>query len=82
MDCSHTKATDDTIAVADVGRCESSMLSEIRSARPDLLEAIRNPKHPRHEDMLEWVGGEFDPERFDLDAVNAKLAPAKRTRAA
>ena len=31
----------DTIAVADVGRFESSMLGEIRSKRPELLEAIR-----------------------------------------
>src|SRR5256714_1009908 len=31
----------DTIAVADVGRFESSMLRELRSAHPELLEAIR-----------------------------------------
>jgi hypothetical protein len=23
--------------------------------------------------MLEWVGGEFDPERFDRGAVNREL---------
>jgi hypothetical protein len=23
--------------------------------------------------MLEWVGGEFDPEAFDLDEVNRDL---------
>jgi hypothetical protein len=23
--------------------------------------------------MLEWVGGEFDPEAFDLDKVNREL---------
>jgi len=32
----------DTIAVPDVGRFESSMLGEIRSARPELLKAIRD----------------------------------------
>ncbi len=37
------------------------------------LEAIRDPDHPEHEDYLEWVGGEFDPEVFDLDEVNAAL---------
>ncbi len=37
------------------------------------LEAISNPKHPEHQDMLEWIG-EFDPEEFDLDEVNAQLA--------
>jgi hypothetical protein len=40
----------------------------------ELLEAIRNPKHEQHEDMLEWIGGEFDPEAFDLEAVNEELA--------
>jgi hypothetical protein len=37
------------------------------------LEAIADPKHPEHDDMLEWVGGEFDPEAFDLDEVNEAL---------
>ncbi len=31
----------------------------------EFLEAIRNPEHERHEELLEWVGGEFDPESFD-----------------
>ncbi len=29
------------------------------------LEAIRNPKHEEHESILGWVGGRFDPEKFD-----------------
>ena len=37
------------------------------------LEAIQDPDHPEHEEYLEWIGGEFDPEAFDLDAVNGKL---------
>lgn len=37
------------------------------------LEAIQDPDHPEHEDYLEWVGGEFDPEAFDLDEVNEAL---------
>jgi hypothetical protein len=32
---------------------------------PDFIEAIGNPDHERHEELLEWVGGEFDPEAFD-----------------
>ncbi len=32
---------------------------------------LRN--HPEHESMLEWVGGEFDPEAFDLDEINKAL---------
>jgi hypothetical protein len=37
------------------------------------LEVISDPEHERHEEMLEWSGGEFDPEVFDLDAVNKEL---------
>jgi hypothetical protein len=37
------------------------------------LEAIRNPDHPEHDDMLEWIGGSFDPEEFNLDEINQRL---------
>ena len=37
------------------------------------LEAIQDPSHSEHESMLEWVGGEFDPDAFDLDGVNQLL---------
>jgi pRiA4b ORF-3-like protein len=30
-------------------------------------------EHPEHNDMLEWVGGDFDPEAFDLDSINQDL---------
>ena len=36
----------------------------------DFLEAIQDHDHPVHEDLLEWIGGEFDPEAFDVDEVN------------
>jgi hypothetical protein len=39
----------------------------------DFLEAMRDPNHPEHEDMVEWAGGEFDPEAFDLRGVNGAL---------
>lgn len=35
----------------------------------DFLEAIDDPSHPQHEEMLDWIGGEFDPEHFDPDEV-------------
>jgi len=41
------------------------------------LAAIRDPKHPEHEAMLEWVGGEFDPDAFDLDEINTELQHLK-----
>ena len=39
-----------------------------------LLEVLGDPRHPEHQEMLEWIGGAFDPEAFDLRAVNEALA--------
>ena len=33
------------------------------------LATIMDPKHEQYEEMLEWVGGEFDPEDFNKDEV-------------
>lgn len=33
----------------------------------EFLEIMKDPDHPEHEEMLEWVGGEFDPEEFDIE---------------
>jgi hypothetical protein len=38
----------------------------------DFVQAIQDPDHEQHEELLEWVGGSFDPEEFD---------PAKATKA-
>jgi hypothetical protein len=40
----------------------------------ELLEILRDPQHEEYEERLEWVGGEFDPEAFDLQAATAALA--------
>ena len=37
------------------------------------LEAISDPNHEDHDEKVEWIGGEFDPSTFDLDAVNREL---------
>jgi len=39
----------------------------------DLLAILANPKHKEHREMLEWLGGEFDPAEFDLNLVNEAL---------
>ena len=39
----------------------------------EFLEVISNPKHPEHEEMLEWVGEDFDPEFFDIEDANLGL---------
>jgi hypothetical protein len=46
----------------------------------DLLEIIMDPKHEEYESMMEWLGGEFDPERFDRDSVNKYLRSLKWPR--
>jgi hypothetical protein len=33
------------------------------------VEAIQDEGHERHEELLEWVGGSFDPEAFDPAAA-------------
>lgn len=35
----------------------------------NLLEILKNPKHEEHEEMLGWLGGEYDPEYFDANEV-------------
>ena len=39
----------------------------------ELLETISDPKHPDYEDMIEWLGDEFDPEHFDIEEINSDL---------
>lgn len=39
-----------------------------------LLAVLADPNHPEHEEQLEWVGGEFDPEECDLEGANTVLA--------
>ena len=42
----------------------TSRTNPMQIKRKDLPEAVL---------YLEWIGGEFDPEAFDLDAVNKEL---------
>lgn len=39
----------------------------------EFLEAIKHPNHPEHELYLNWVGKEFDPDKFDLNMKDAEL---------
>lgn len=38
-----------------------------------LLEVLADPTDEEHEEMLEWVGGSYDPGAFDIDSLNAAL---------
>jgi hypothetical protein len=39
----------------------------------DFVEAVTDPDHEQHNELLEWVGGEFDPEAFDPAAATKEM---------
>jgi len=43
----------------------------------DLLDITSTPDHPDYEELREWLGEHFDPEAFDLEAVNRSLKRLK-----
>ncbi len=47
----------------------------------EFLKAIRDPKHEEHENMIEWIGREFDPEAFDLEETDAAVKDFKSMEA-
>lgn len=49
-------------------------------ARHDTADSVRMPAdspgplaNEEHAEYLEWIGGDFDPEDFDLNAINRVL---------
>jgi hypothetical protein len=40
----------------------------------NMLQAMADPSHPMHRDVSEWLGGPIDPEAFDPEEVNRRLA--------
>lgn len=39
----------------------------------DMLASLADPDDPEHETYIEWTGGHFDPNAFDIKAVNRAL---------
>jgi hypothetical protein len=39
----------------------------------NFLEAISDPEHEEHDEYLDWIGGEFDPEKFDMAEFENEL---------
>jgi len=76
------------ISPADPSQVYPACVDGRRASPPDdcggvfgyenLLEIIRDPKHPEYEDMRMWLeelkGEDFDPERFDPVDVNRRLS--------
>jgi Plasmid pRiA4b ORF-3-like protein len=46
----------------------------------NLLEAFADPEHEQHEESIEWLGDDFDPDTFSVDEVNQRLALRQRHR--
>ncbi len=44
----------------------------------EFLDAIADPKHPEHEEYLDWVGDGFDAEAFDVEEANRALEYVRR----
>jgi len=40
----------------------------------ELLGIIGDPEHEQYLDTMTWLGGHFDPDMFDIEAVNRKLS--------
>ena len=40
---------------------------------PMFLRTIQDPNDPDREQLLAWVGGQFDPEQFDPDIATSRL---------
>jgi len=36
----------------------------------EFLEAMKDPKHEQHKEMMDWIGGKFDPEHFNPEEVH------------
>jgi hypothetical protein len=39
----------------------------------DMLSVLKQPKHQEYNNILEWLGEDFDPEDFYVDEVNERL---------
>ena len=46
----------------------------------DLMDALGDPAHDQHDELLDWVGDDYDPDAFSVDDVNRMLTPARRHR--
>ena len=80
----------EAIGEADPGVDYPTVLAGARACPPEdvggfpgyygFLEAVHDPRHPEHEEVLGWHDGPFDPEAFDLEAVNRHFRRSGRSK--
>jgi hypothetical protein len=39
----------------------------------NFLEATQDSKHQQHDEFLDWCGGNFDPEHFNIEEINDSM---------
>ena len=66
------KGSDHPVCIAGKRACPPEDVGGVWGYQ-DFLEAISDPDHPEHDNLLEWIGGSFDPQYFDLEEVNVRL---------
>jgi hypothetical protein len=86
----HRIEVEDELPVESVSVVVPRCLAGARSCPPedcggphgysDLLTALRDPEHEEHAWLRTWAGPRFDPEEFDLDRVNRRLARVPKGR--
>jgi hypothetical protein len=75
------------ILPAQTGKSYPICLTGKRACPPDdcggvwgyeeILEILKDPSHPEYEDTIDWIGKDFDAEKFDLQAVNSALRSSR-----
>jgi hypothetical protein len=45
----------------------------------ELIKALADPEHDRHEEISEWISDDFDPQAFSAENVNRMLSPRSRS---
>src|SRR5712692_4367244 len=66
------KATSYPVCLAGARACPPEDVGGIPGYQ-DFLEALKDANHPEHEEYLDWIGGDFDPEAFDVTEPNGLL---------
>jgi len=41
----------------------------------EFVDIVQNPNHPEYKEMIEWIGGEFDP--LEVTEIDTKMSPRK-----